>query len=151
MVVVCLGPVCIPLYGLLPVLILVLKPIWNALPLSIQQFLRKMWRTIEQTPSLLVLLMSFCVAVSVLACYWTIENKILFALATVGTFVSAGKYQLMFQCAQTFVYKCHYELTVHCLCHRTHQVIFCTANCPKFTSWPRQKASRKWKRCYKPM
>ena len=102
MVIVCLGPVCIPLYGLLPVVILVLKPIWNALPLSTQKFLRKTWRTIEQTPFLLVLLMLFCVTVAVLACYWTIENKILFALATVGTFVSAGNCQLVIWSALPF-------------------------------------------------
>jgi thiol-disulfide isomerase/thioredoxin len=43
MPVICLGPVCIPIY---PLVILVLKPIWNILPESVRAPLRKVWTPI---------------------------------------------------------------------------------------------------------
>lgn len=92
MVVVCIGPVCIPLYGLVPILVVLLKPIWNRLPLSVQNALRNAWRTVERSPFLLVLLVSFGVALSVLACYYTMKNQLYFSLATIGTVGSAGMY-----------------------------------------------------------
>lgn len=153
MVVVCFGPVCIPLYGLVPVLIVILKPIWNALPLPTQNFIRNTWRTIERTPFLLVLLISSCVAVAVLTCYWTIENKMLFALTTVGTVASAGNYtNVCFIPHGRWFVRTHTSfLVIISKLHHKLQAIFCTANCLESTSWPHQKASGKWRRWYKPM
>jgi thiol-disulfide isomerase/thioredoxin len=43
MPVICIGPVCVPIY---PLVILVLKPIWDILPESVRSPLRKFWTPI---------------------------------------------------------------------------------------------------------
>ena len=91
MVVVCFGPVCIPLYGLVPVLVVILKPLWNSLPVSVQNSLRNSWRTVETSPFLLTGLVSFFAGLSIALCFLTIENQLLFSLAAIGTVASAGK------------------------------------------------------------
>ena len=52
MVVVCIGPVCIPLYGLVPILVVLLKPIWNRLPVSVQKSLRRLTQIQAKTTPL---------------------------------------------------------------------------------------------------
>mmetsp|Transcript_15442 Transcript_15442/g.43172 ORF Transcript_15442/g.43172 Transcript_15442/m.43172 type:complete len:197 (-) Transcript_15442:884-1474(-) len=45
---ICIGPVCIPVSALLPVLAYLARPVWNRLPPATQQMLRDQWRALSE-------------------------------------------------------------------------------------------------------